>query len=708
MDKILNLNIPGLYAIWENNGENVYLSNDLKLFLKLHENIVDPYCFIKETRTRFGDFLLTALKKIDASDYIKDFSENNLRLSYDENEQIFVFSVLKQDNDSLKKADCKNEYESMLDYLPICVWRKNRDLRLNYCNQKYADIVGTTKDKVIMDNIRLISKTTRNSVYVDQNLYAHKPKQIEEHIMVGDERRLFSITELPFNGGEEAHGFAIDITDLEIVRKIFNKYKEQAEQIFDELAAPIAIFDSNTNLNFINQSAINLFELEKLDLKTNCKFLDILDHIITNESVFSIEDAKRYKNKIDDIFKTLIGSYSTTINLKNGMIMNLIISACPSGTVSFVFENISDKVALKREVNSLETIQNHTIEHLSEGIVVFGTDNRIKVINEATYTMFLFDKEKNFVGEHLGDFLRSVLKVEGNQSSDALTNRIIECAEQRVGYETSIISDSNEITLNYIPLPEGLHLLKFKDLSEVKHLKLELDRQIAITSHIDTIKQKIISVIAKEFNAPLNTVNTFVEVLKSDYIGAFTEQQKQYFQLIVSNLDKITDLVLATTTLADNEFMKSRQDLFNAKEMVEEICNDLQDRSKMYGIDILSNVDDQINIFGNRSLISRAIKHIVNMIMFDASCVKTIDICCNDAGNFGGYYIIEISSDGKLIDSEKLLQLESMLLKDESNNESYFSDSQILAANKIVRLHNGKVFAKIVDFKNVFEIQLPK
>ena len=64
-------------------------------------------------------------------------------------------------------------------------------------------------------------------------------------------------------------------------------------------------------------------------------------------------------------------------HLPNGQTLRVFATARPQGGATWVFENLTEKVDLETRYNTLVQVQGETIDHLSEGVAVFGPDGRI-------------------------------------------------------------------------------------------------------------------------------------------------------------------------------------------------------------------------------------------------------------------------------------------------------------------------------------------
>jgi hypothetical protein len=65
----------------------------------------------------------------------------------------------------------------------------------------------------------------------------------------------------------------------------------------------------------------------------------------------------------------------------------LTVSPHPFGGLTFVYEDVSDRLALECSYNTLIQVQRATLDHLFEGIAVYVSDGRLKLNNPAFQAM---------------------------------------------------------------------------------------------------------------------------------------------------------------------------------------------------------------------------------------------------------------------------------------------------------------------------------
>ena len=88
------------------------------------------------------------------------------------------------------------------------------------------------------------------------------------------------------------------------------------------------------------------------------------------------------------MFTSLIEPQQELLHLPDDRTLSLSVSPHPLGGLIFVYEDVTDRLALERSYNTLIEVQRETLDNLYEGIAVFGSDGRLKLYNPAYRTMW--------------------------------------------------------------------------------------------------------------------------------------------------------------------------------------------------------------------------------------------------------------------------------------------------------------------------------
>ena len=117
---------------------------------------------------------------------------------------------LRQENENLK-TDLKN-YSTIINMAPYPMWQRDSSLALRYYNLSYSEAVEDIADLSDGSETPELDKKTR--IMAAQAFESGKPINDRRHIVIGGERRLYDIMELPVPEEKISVGFAIDVSEL--------------------------------------------------------------------------------------------------------------------------------------------------------------------------------------------------------------------------------------------------------------------------------------------------------------------------------------------------------------------------------------------------------------------------------------------------------------------------------------------------------------
>ena len=693
--------LPLPFAVWKSGYDEVFVSDKLRIMLSVNQNIVDAYSFVKSMQKVFGTFLNTAVEKIElgrteysASVALSEAKEYTLNLKFYAEKETYVFTVqeTEKNDDTHQKSASKidaSELDKILDFLPVYVWQKNRNLQVTYCNEAYAKALEASKDYVIANNVKLIS-ASRRGVYVDQSLYSTKPKKNTEHVVINGSRRLLSIEETPFTKDGKSTGVAIDITDKEEIETNFRNYQKHTEEVFNNISVPVAIFDANTILVFANQAIIRMFSVAEVDIYKNYKFADIMNYLLTRGSIIASEDILKYKAKAKELFQEVIEPHCTTIHLTNGNVLSVTITPNHSGGLVFVFEDITDKVQLERKVNSVSSIYRKTLDAFSEGAIILESDSKIKIANKVALDLWRREKIEAYIGDF---FQNSSQLLTADSKIQLMDTSLLAMISERVAFSKQLQFLSGEtIRCEYMPLPDGLGIMRFVNISDTVNLTKTIEEKKVITEQIDRLKSNLISNISHEMHASIQTIAGFADILCNKYFGELSGQQMEYCYGISNAIKNLSDTIDAVIELANMEAGQMKLSYADARllKIIQTAISLVNDVAKKQNISISTNFEDpEFDVYLDEKSITKALFYLINHSMQELSSGNKINILVtinNDQGDFE----IAIKDDGTLLPADELENIQQGLADNSKYNYLEHSlDFGLALANNIVKLHKG-------------------
>src|SRR5262249_93608 len=116
-------------------------------------------------------------------------------------------------------------------------------------------------------------------------------------------------------------------------------------------------------------------------------------------------DFRAYKRTQLAMFTSLIEPHQELLHLPDDRTLSMSVSPHPLGGLIFVYEDVTDRLALERSYNTLIEVQRETLDSRFEIIAVFGSEGRLKLHNPA-YSRIWDLSESDLAGEpHIGEII---------------------------------------------------------------------------------------------------------------------------------------------------------------------------------------------------------------------------------------------------------------------------------------------------------------
>jgi PAS domain-containing protein len=298
----------------------------------------------------------------------------------------------------------------MLDAVPVPVWRRGPDRALVDCNRAYASTVDTTRELALAECRELAPGAQPGD---------------RRHVVIGGSRRLLEISEMPC-GMSAAVGFAIDHTDLETAQAELWRHINAHGEVLEGVGASIAIYGPDKRLKFFNAAFASMWGLAQDWLATEPSFEEVMEQLREARRLPEVADFRSFKCERLRMFISLIERQQELMHLPDGRTLLLSISPHPFGGLTFVYEDVTDRLALERSCNTLTQVRRATLDHLFEGIAVYGSDGRLKLHNPA-YLAIWGLSEDDVAGEpHIGEIVEKIrASLDDGGDWTAMKQRII-------------------------------------------------------------------------------------------------------------------------------------------------------------------------------------------------------------------------------------------------------------------------------------------
>ena len=270
----------------------------------------------------------------------------------------------------------------LLDALNMPVWLRSADGRLKWVNRAYADAVEADdrRSRACATARSSSARQARDAIAAPAQV-APVFEQTLSTVIEGD-RRMFAVTD--FAGADGSAGIACrhqrhrGRSASEYERTV----RSHADTL-DQLTTAVAIFDADEKLRFFNQAFQKLWDLDSGFLAQRARQCAAARPAAQRRarSPSSRNGAAGRRG--------LLGAYRAVEpqehwwHLPDGRTIRVVANPQPKGGVTWVFENLTEKIDLESRYKTAVRVQGETLDNLAEGVAVFGPDGRLRLSNPA-------------------------------------------------------------------------------------------------------------------------------------------------------------------------------------------------------------------------------------------------------------------------------------------------------------------------------------
>ena len=451
---------------------------------------------------------------------------------------------------------------NQLDRLPMASWRRNAELKLDWVNQAYVEMVEAVSFEEVIENQIEIDPAFRNLAQQAQDEFARSGRRIVDDIVVVNIRgirRVLRILETPLHHAGDASlgGMAIDITKQDKLQEDLKRHQAVHRSTLDKMPSAVAVFNTAQQLDYYNQSFLDLWALDDSELRTRPSHGEILDRLrqsgqLPEHGDFSnwkSEHLSPYTEHEAGVSASLDGSIPDEIwNLPNAATLRVARQRHPLGGMLVVFEDITENLKLETQYNTQISVQRASLNNLVEGVAVFSADGKLRLFNSAFAKLWRFEPAdlSSLPGFDTITAHFSRLADGTNDAWKKLKRRITSFTPEDRDAQAPceiILRDGRTFSYATAPLPDGDTLVTFLDVTDSREREKELEERNQWLEAADKVKTKFVNHISYHLRNPLNTIIGFSEMLETEMFGTLNERQKDYAASILTASNNLLDLI---------------------------------------------------------------------------------------------------------------------------------------------------------------------
>ena len=399
-------------------------------------------------------------------------------------------------------------------------WLRGADGRLKWVNRAYAGAVeAATPQAALRDGKEFLGSQARDADRQQQQAAAG----LRADAVHGDRRRPPHVRRHRFRRGDGSAGIACDRSAIEAIREEYERTRRSHADTLDQLTTAVAIFDADEKLRFFNQAFQKLWDLDTASSHSAPDNALLLDRLRSEGKIAEQPEWRRWK-------EALLGAYRAVDpqehwwHLPDGRTIRVVANPQPKGGVTWVFENLTEKIDLESRYQTAVRVQGETLDNLAEGVAVFGPDGRVRLSNPAFAALWGLSPTSSEPNTHISDDPRRCATswprtARGPGFVAAVTGFD---DERRDRHGQTELNNGNVLRYAMIHLPNGQVMMTFVDVTDSVNVERALKDKNEALQKSDQLKNDFVQHVSYELRSPLTNIIGFTELLPLPATGPLT------------------------------------------------------------------------------------------------------------------------------------------------------------------------------------------
>jgi signal transduction histidine kinase len=576
---------------------------------------------------------------------------------------------------------------ALLDALPMPVWLRGADGRIEWVNKAYAAAVEAADEaEVRQRQIELLESRQRAAVQRALEKNACYKKRL--HLIVGGARKAHDLIVLPLE--EATAAAAIDVAALEKAKGELDRQVAAYDRTLDRVATAVAIFGPDQGLNFFNAAYQKLWNLETDWLATRPGDSEVLDRLRELSRLPAVVDYRAWKAKLLSCYRSAT-EFEDWWHLPDGRILHVFAEKRPDGGVTYLYDDATERFALESRYNALIDVQRETLDRLKEGVAVFATDGRLKLFNSSFAAIWKLSRTTLSAEPHIDEIVRQARVLLSEPATwTRIAGSVTSISDQRTPIDGQMARpDGSVIEFAATPLPDGATLVTFADVTASKRYERALlERNEALVA-ADRLKSQFVSHVSYELRTPLTNIIGFSELLASRRTGALNERQQDYIaDILVSSktLLSIIDDILDLATI-DAGALELKLSPVNVQHVIDVAIVGIRERASRARLTIdIAIADDVTEFVADESRIRQVFYNLLSNAIGFSQPEDTIRISC---WRENGMLAFSVEDQGAGIPKDQQLRVFERFESRTHGSKHRGAGLGLSIVKSIVELHGG-------------------
>jgi signal transduction histidine kinase len=445
---------------------------------------------------------------------------------------------------------------SLIEAVPVPMWFRGADARLQLVNQAYVDAVGLPDAaSVVKQQAELLEPEDGRSQAELARATLTQQSKSERMVAttIHGQRRSLRVSDLPL-GNEGVAGYAIDIEEQQQQARVFKAWREAQRAMMDQLSVGVAQFDGEESLTFANRPFRRLFAVTAAQIDQRIGFERFLSEARERGRTPEVRDFPAWRRDQTAWFEAA-QAQEEAWPLPGGTHLRIVAQPMPDGGLVMIAEDRTEQLALAANHDTLLRTRTAMLDSLFEALAIFAPDGSVQLWNR-TFA-FVWGLAPGLLDTHpSADRLLTAIGTNLKRAGEAETiGAVVRAAtlDRRESRGRVELADGRTLEFAGIPLPDGNGLLTVLDITDSQRAEKALRERAQALEDADAVKARFLANMSYEFRTPLTTIGGFAEMLASGAAGEMSGQAGEYVDAIITAAARLTEQVENVLDLSQSE-----------------------------------------------------------------------------------------------------------------------------------------------------------
>lgn len=523
----------------------------------------------------------------------------------------------------------KEMLSKIIDAVHIPIWTRNENLQISFCNKCYADILKRTPEQIIANNTQIVPGTLfgQGASLAATSRKTNKAQTISHNVVIAGKRCLMEITETPISDTTIV-GFGVDISEREKAINKLDQIVSSQNDVLESISTAVAIFNEYHRLVYFNSAYRKMMNLDEAWLHSKPTLSDVYNELKVNRMLPECTDFREYKRNEMKIFSSIVTRHEDLLHLLNGRTLRLVRAPYFLGGVLFLYDDITTSLQIERKYNEVIRTQKEVMDSLLDTVMVFGSDNRLKYINNEGRKMLCGSERTMLENKHIAEIIEMQKHkiVKQNNWEDYRTYICSNLTDRLPKYGMIHYKDV-ALVIAYTPLSDGSHMHIYYDNSNIYSIDNYFRENIYALETLYNSTLEFVEHFVSDHAVTYHIICDYVKLLMQQAAGPLSQKQMEYCSMLLEEMNAFKSKI---DELKDNMIICLQYDPkniceFNIADVVRKVCvfitNQVLNTDVTYTIDI----PETVYITGDMVTIKTALYYSIRSIF--AQSAHNADCC---------------------------------------------------------------------------------